>query len=344
MRFLCFSFISLVLCSCIPSDKTRASIGPPATRAIKTQELATEANSRLQTLASQSPFAENHIFTNYRARGPAQWSQGWPRRVNLTGISWSQKQAGTAITPRHIVLAAHYPIKKGKVLTFHDRKGNPHQRTIQRSISLRKRTDEARADITVALLDRPLPSSITTYRLLPPRTDYEHTLPGCPVLITEQTRRLYIHQVRRQAGRAISFKKNPDYPAELYKPLIKGDSGNPSFLLVGGEPVLIETHTGGGGGAGPFYSSPKVFAALEQIVATLDPTYRIKTVPLDPALAPSPPKPEPKPRLTRKPQLTIPPRANRTNVPIQAPSATTTRRAPRVRRVPTPPEEAAPSN
>ncbi|MDG1671900.1 MAG: hypothetical protein P8H96_13615, partial [Akkermansiaceae bacterium] len=39
------------------------------------------------------------------------------------------------------------------------------------------------------------------------------------------------------------------------KKLIKGDSGNPSFLIDGQELVLVETHTSGGPGAGPFYGS-----------------------------------------------------------------------------------------
>ena len=328
--------VILALASC-QSNHNQVSLGSPATTALKTQELATDGDTRLKTLAAQLPLEANAIFTNYRPKGPAQWANGWPRRIDLTGVSWSQKQAGTAITPRHIVLAAHYPIKKGKILTFHDRSGKAHTRTIQRRISLRKGENESRADITVALLDRPLPPEIKSYRLLPPRSDYGHTLPGCPALVTEQQRRLFIHQVSRQAGRIIAFKKNPNYPEKLYKGLIKGDSGNPSFLLVGGEPVLIETHTGGGGGAGPFYSEPKVFAALEAAVAELDPSYRIKTVPLDPTLAPAPPTGNATPRATPRVRPSTLPQ----NSPV-APSSTQKPRVPRVRRVPT--TDSTPSN
>lgn len=327
MRLPILLLLLPLLTSC-NSGRDQVTIGPPATRALKTEELAQDAHLRLNTLASQLPLSDNAIFTSYQPRGPVKWSNGWPRRIDLTGVSWSQPQAGTAITPRHIVLAAHYPLGKGKQVTFHDRSGKPHTRTIIQLISFRNREIGERSDIAVALLDRPLPPEIKTYRLLPPRTDYPQTLPGCPALVTEQQRRVCIHQIRTQFAQSISFQKSEDYPEEVYKNLIVGDSGNPSFLLVGGEPVLIETHTGGGGGSGPFYSEPKIFAALQETVAELDPSYRIQTVPLDPKLAPAPPAPEvtPTPPLapTRSPVVVTP----------QSSNTPTPQRAPRVRRVP----------
>lgn len=250
---------------------------------LKTAELAVDAHARLKVLATQAPLSANSVFSNYKSRNVSLWSNGWTRRIDLTGVSWSQKQSGTAITPRHIVFAAHYKMKTGSVIRFHDRDGQPHRRTVQDLISFRNRDDAARADIAVALLDEPLPSGVKSYRLLPPRNDYGQTLPGCPVLVTEQKRRVFIHQVNRQVGSSIFFHQHPDFPASLYKYLVMGDSGNPSFLLVGGEPVLIQTHTGGGSGAGPFYSEPSIFAALQAAVAKLDPSYQIRTVPLDPA-------------------------------------------------------------
>lgn len=320
-----------LLTSCNPA-REQVSIGPPATRALKTEELAQDAHFRLNTLASQLPLASNAVFTSYQPRGPVKWSSGWARRINLTGVSWSQKQAGTAITPRHIVLAAHYALGKGKQVTFHDRSGKPHTRTITQLVSLRNRKDEARSDIAVALLDRALPPEVKTYRLLPPRTDYPQTLTGCPALVTEQQRRVYIHQVRSLFGRSISFQKSKDYPEEVFKSLIVGDSGNPSFLLVGGEPVLIETHTGGGGGSGPFYSAPEIFAALQETVAALDPSYRIQTVPLDPKLAPAPPEP-PAPAVTPT-AATAPYRGTPAGPPAPTNPTPPPQRAPRVRRVP----------
>lgn len=336
LRFLILSSASL-LCACNPG-KQEVTLGAPSLKALKTTELAADGKKRLDILADQTGLTSNSIFTQYRKRSTSQWNHSWPRRIDFSGVSWSQKQAGAAITPRHIVYAAHYPIKINNTITFHDRAGTVHSRKIIKVISFRKRKDDARSDIAIALLDKALPSSVKTYRLLPPRTDYEHTLPGAPALVTEQGRRVFIHQVKRATGKYISFQKNPDYPESLYKPLIKGDSGNPSFLLVGGEPVLVETHTGGGGGGGPFYSSPVIFAALQKAVAELDSSYRIKTVPLDPQIAPAPPtKPAvktkriPSSTSSNAPQATVEPQKNEP-------------RKPRVRRVPVPPNNTTLSN
>ena len=322
----------LVLLASLPlllscnSGKEQNTIGPPATQALKTSEIPADGKRRLDLLAKQTGFNQNAIFTNYKKRTVAQWHQGWPRRIDLSGVSWSQKQAGTAITPRHILLAAHYKIKNGTSITFHDRAGNVHSRKIVKTISFRNAQATLRSDVAISLLDSPLPPSIKTYRLLPPREDYPHTLPGTPVLVTDQTRHLFIHQIRRIFGHSVSFQKNTNYPENLYKGLIKGDSGNPSFILVGGEPVIIEAHTGGGPGAGPFYSSPELFREIEKAVAELDSNYRIKTVPLDPQLAPAPPKEEPK----------ISPKAPKTNPgPVNPPQTPSQQNRPRVRRVPT---------
>ena len=335
-RPLPFLLLSVALLSACNPRGEQVSLGPTAKSALKTTELAADSKLRLQTLASQTDLNNNALFTTYAKRSTSQWNSGWTRRIDFSGVSWSHRQAGTAITPRHIVFASHYKFKIGTSITFHERSGKVHSRKIEKIISFRDK-EEARSDIAVALLNQPLPPTIKVYRLLPPREDYGHTLPGCPVIVTEQGRRAYVHQIRHASTRYLSFMKNPDLPEGLYKPLIKGDSGHPSFLLVGGEPVLIETHSSGGGGRGPFYSHPALFKALQETVAQLDPSYQIKTVPLDPALAPAPP-PEKKPT---PPNQT--PRKHSPSSPSKKPHSTPRQpRLPRVRRVPTPTPRANP--
>jgi hypothetical protein len=327
-----------LLGSCSPPNKG-LTLGDPPAKALKTSELAADADRRIATLAAQVPLSANSIFTNYGKGKNSQWASGWPIRLDLTGVCWSHKKAGTAITPRHIVMAAHWGYGPGQKVIFHDRAGNPHVRHVEKRKALNRIDGPGRSDILVCLLDEPLPPEINTYRLLPPREDYTHTLPGSPAFITEQERRVFIHEISRQSHGTLSFRKHPNLPDELYKPLVVGDSGNPSFLLVGGEPVLIETHTGGGPGSGPFYSAPKVFAALQEVVAELDPSYQIQTVPLDPKRAPAPP--EKKKKTAVKTQRTVNSSTqNQTNETTPAPSDEESgERIPRVRRVPTPPEE-----
>ena len=321
--------------ACNPVGGEQTTLGPPATKALKTTELSADAQQRLSTLSQQTDLGNNALFSAYRPNTTSNWNSGWTRRLDFSGVSWTRKQAGTAITPRHIVFAAHYALRPGTPITFHDRSGNVHKRKIAKLISFRgqKVPIESRSDIAVALLDSPLPPSVKSYRLLPPRTDYSYTLKGSPVIVTEQGRRAFINKIGRLSGKTVGFTKNENVPAKLYKPLIKGDSGHPSFLIVGGELVLIETHTGGGGGSGPFYSNPLIFKALQKAVADLDPRYKIRTVPLNPQLASAPPK---KTAIKVQPKRVVPPDPSS---PTTTPAPTTERpRIPRVRRVPVPEE------
>ena len=231
------SFILLSLAgllnACNPQVGPRVTFGPPPSKALKTTELAADATQRLNILSSQTNLSNNSLFSAYRPNAVSSWNGGWTRSLDFTGVSWTRKQAGTAITPRHIVFAAHFIPKSGTPLTFHDRSGNVHKRKVVKLISFRgrKAPEEYRSDIAVALLDSPLPPSIKTYRLLPPRTDYERTLIGSPVIVTEQGRRAFINKIRAFHTKEISFAKNENVPANLYKSLIVGDSGHPSFFI-----------------------------------------------------------------------------------------------------------------
>lgn len=335
MKIGVLSLAFLTILSACQSQERTVSIGAPAKQALKTTELRSDGLTRLKTLAAQTELRNNALFKNYNQRGVSRWNDGWTKRIDFSGVAWSHRQAGTAITPRHIVIAAHFPLGLDTSISFHDRSGVLHKRKVIERLSLRDRPQDSRHDIMVLLLDTPLPPSVKTYRLLPPRTDYGHTLIDCPAIVTEQKRRAFIHKVRSATRGRMGFKKNTDFPDELYKGLIKGDSGNPSFLLVGGEPVLIETHTGGGAGGGPFYSDPVVFKALTEAVAKLDPAYKIETVPLDPQLAPAPPKTNVKPNSPLTP-ASKPSRPAGATTPTTPTQKTKGNRFPRVRRVPVP--------
>lgn len=225
----------------------------------------------------------NRLFLSYNAGGASRWNPGWPARLDMTGVAWDSLRASTAVTPRHVVMAAHYARKLGDTLVFHDRTGQPHRRTLVKTQSLK--STPGRPDITVGLLDRPLPGTIKIYPLLKPAPDYADRLAGGPVLITNQERRLFVHEISYVSDTSLRFARNPDFHEDMRTSLIKGDSGHPAFLLVDGEPVLVETHSMGGDGAGPFYSAPGPFKALEQAIKRLDPRYRVRVVNLDPAYA-----------------------------------------------------------
>lgn len=223
--------------------------------------------------------ANSAVFKSYNPNGPVRWNQGWPWKFDLTGIGWDISTTVTAITPRHVVMANHYHRKVGDPAVFHDRKGKPHRRVIQKIVPTSK--FGLKSDVAVGLLDRPLPDSIRSYPLIKATQEEAKKLVGTHALVTEQDRRLFIHQIYLVSESFIRFRYDPRLHDSKKKRLISGDSGNPSFLLTHGELALIETHTGGGPGAGPFYGSTKMIAVLRKIIAQLDSNYQLRTVGID---------------------------------------------------------------
>lgn len=257
------SLLAFTLISCSPGGDAGAPHHP---------------DLRLSQMA-RSAEGSSELFKNYRVDGPVLWNQGWPWKLDLTGVAWDRSNTATAITPRHVVMASHYIRKQGEQLVYHDRKGNRHARRLERVIHFKER--KFSGDVAVGLLDQPLPPSIRTYPLPTPRADGGEALIGATALVTEQKRMLYFHQIGRIFDTTIGFRSDKRVPESRKKRLIAGDSGHPSFILSNGELVLIETHTGGGSGSGPFYGAKALQESLATLINELDPEYRFKTVKVD---------------------------------------------------------------
>lgn len=217
--------------------------------------------------------SDNSVFASYATDRPSRWGRNFTRRFDFTGVAWDDSRTATAVSPLHVVMAAHYQRPVGSTLVFHDRSGQPQRRTLVAVEAI------GIADIAVGRLDSPLPSGVKPYRLLPPSDGYG-VLAGCLAVVTDQHRKAFLHEISGIHGNGLSFRHADRVSPLLRKQLVKGDSGNPSFLLVGGEMVLIGTHTWGGPGSGPYYSSPPVFAAVNAAMAKLGGGHRLSVVPL----------------------------------------------------------------
>jgi hypothetical protein len=150
---------------------------------------------------------------------------------------------------------------------FHDRSGKRIQRKI---IGF----SAGKGDVMVGLLDEPVPSNYHSYAL--PATG--SALIGKPVIVSDQKRNLFVHLVAAISNGIISFKHDSSKRYGWSKSLVVGDSGNPSFVISGNELVLVETHTTGGPGSGPYYGDPAVQNSVRAAVRKLDPSYRIRTL------------------------------------------------------------------
>ena len=219
------------------------------------------------------PGGDPNIFRLYSRVGDSKIAAGWPSRMDMSGVSFDQRQSATLISRRHVVMAAHYQRKIGAKVIFHDRRGKFLERTlIQRARVL--------GDVAVGLLDRPVPPGYRTYPLPSPTTD-PASLIGLPVIVTDQNHRLFFHKVHRVSTVGISFIHDVEDKHGWGKNLVSGDSGNPSFLIAGGELVLLETHTSGGAGAGPYYGSATMQEKLREVMTEMDPAFPFRTVPVN---------------------------------------------------------------
>lgn len=216
-----------------------------------------------------APGTSPNIFKEYSRSGNSTMEGGWAAGMDMSGVSFNNARTATLITPRHVVMAKHYQRAKGDQIIFHNRAG----KNLKRLIIQR---ENAVGDVTVGLLNQPVPSGYHPYALPTPKASYQE-LVDRPVIVSDQNRRLFIHQIANVSGGSISFRQDPAKKYGWGKNLIVGDSGNPSFVISGKELVLIETHTFGGPGSGPFYGDPAVQAGLRAAVQKLDPAYQIRT-------------------------------------------------------------------
>ena len=257
-----------LLASC-STDIPRMPAAPSSALSVAT--IRTDSDQRFTALLDGA--TDNTIITNYATDRPSSWGKNFTRRLDFTGVAWDDTRTATAVSPVHVVMAAHYQRPVGSTIVFHDRSGKPQRRTLVSVESL------GFADVAVGKLDSPLPSGVKPYRLLPPSAGYG-SLTGCLALVTDQQRRALVHEISAIQGNGLSFRHSGRVSSLFRKDLVTGDSGHPSFLLVGGEMVLIGTHTSGGPGSGPFYSSPQVFSAVNAAMTRLGGGYQLSIVPL----------------------------------------------------------------
>lgn len=235
--------LSLLLCACAPSQ------GPSI--------LPENTTTGLGFLPAQAE--KGTLFKYYQAKAPSKWLNNWAANLDLTGVSWNDTRTATLISPSHVVMAAHYMRPSDVPVMFHDKKGNPYERYITAVRTLNT------GDIAVGRLNLPLPPEVKWYRM----ANASDATIGRPVITSDQTSTLSVHRIGSINGAVVFLDHVPGLNPVYRRNLVVGDSGHPSFLLKGGQLVLLETHTTGGPGAGPFYGDPAVQASVRAAMAEL---------------------------------------------------------------------------
>jgi hypothetical protein len=205
----------------------------------------------------------NHVFV----RNPDVWCSD----IDLTCMSPSNssannKKAGTLITPRHVLISAHYPYGVNTKVYFVSQDGNNtvYERTVKSVVEHPDYTPYY-PDLTICCLDEDLPATVTPCKVLP--TNYSNYLVQIqkgtpPSLRLDQEEKALIGDLYRITTAPnteyIYFKvPDDDNRLEFYEPIVWLDSGNPCFLILdlgdGPELVLLTVLTNGAnGGSGTF--------------------------------------------------------------------------------------------
>lgn len=197
-------------------------------------------------------------------------SAPWIRSYDFSGIAWDDTRAGTVVHPQFVALAAHYTRPVGSSITFTTRAGE----SVTRRIIGVERT--AGLDRALAMLDSPLPSSIPVYRVLPSGYDWDDYLVGSIVVATDQERKGLLYELDTVANDHLRAIRGTLPPEQAYEQLVSGDSGHPTFLIWGGELILLSTHWTALSNrfSGPFISAGDGWYqdAAERLMAAHSPT------------------------------------------------------------------------
>lgn len=187
---------------------------------------------------------QDHDTPNY-VRNSALWATGW----DFTGCSpWNSydqnHRAGTMVSPRHFIHATHYTIANGTSIRFIEANGTVHTRTVVSTVSI------GAYDIQLGVLDSDLPASITYYKVLPSnwRTWFANLNLGINAITLDQEEKVLAHTVGNGQFPSIQYAGFPLGAEAWAEELISGDSGNPVFLPINGELILVTTHLTAGSG------------------------------------------------------------------------------------------------
>ena len=183
-------------------------------------------------------------------------------------------RAGTLISKRHVIFAKHFPVGKGTRILFVDQEGEVCPCRVTALKPLEK------CDIMIGLLDYEVTPSIHPAKILP--DDYAKYIgdgKGLPIVTFNQREQAYLSQLGGISTNATAgYVSNSAATNDAWKAfggkIIGGDSGNPAFLLIGNEPILLYCLFSGGLGHGP-----SVFHHRREIQAVMDelcPGYKLE--------------------------------------------------------------------
>lgn len=215
---------------------------------------------------------QTNVYSSGTTRNPNVWTGAYDltgiMQQNTTGGSTGRRGA-TLISPRHVYMAKHYPVAVGATITWVAADNTLVQRTLTAVESVPNVLYEgnisgdiyyASPDIQIGLLNSDVPGTIKHYKILPVNwREYltTYTNSEIPIIVGAQQGRIY-QRWWKYADNAIRYGVPEGQEIAGIRhvladrasaEIIVGDSGQPLFLPVNSELVLLACHYSSGGAA-----------------------------------------------------------------------------------------------
>lgn len=149
----------------------------------------------------------------------------------------SETGSGCLITPRHMVFALHTGIQVGDTIRFLTNANVVITRTVSSLLTVS-------GDLQVGKLDSDLPSTITPASVMPASfTNYLTFGTDPPIISADQEYKLLVMDwASYSAPTATHATSVSATRLPLTEAIVSGDSGNPNFILIDGQLVLLGVH------------------------------------------------------------------------------------------------------
>lgn len=221
-----------------------------------TEEIDTRAQA-VTNVSNQTPLFSSY---NHSTQTYTRNTSIWTTNTDLTCISpWNsnagQNKAGTLITPKHIVFAAHYQYPTGTTIRFVSNNNVVYNRTLVSKATVYKQG--VATDITIGKLDSDVGTGISFAKILP-SNDIASKFPNLgsedqysvPCMYLRQDNNIYCADERgnlRTVGDPqgvpqgyYSIRTPADsYRYALHSPVRTGDSGGPCFIIINDQAILL---------------------------------------------------------------------------------------------------------
>lgn len=255
--------------------------------------------------SSQNPYG-GPIDAGIWVRNPQCWINGVTNiscfsPAQLSGAAWNTR-AGTLITTKHIIQAKHFLtsiLEGGTPIIFVDENNNAIRRNL-----ISYALDPAR-DIAIGLLDSDVPSNIKIAKVLPTdfstyirvnNNNFVNFYPYLYSVVLDQEEKAILKLFTGCYGGAstilttiTSSPLSPNQPTTMVpdsaqfstwsETVITGDSGNPNFIIIDNELVIISTFYTSSGG--PFISNAAAYSTINSLIESLSPGEGYSLTPID---------------------------------------------------------------